>query len=220
MLKKCAMLLGLVVGGSKRKKGNRRALDETEFEKNKGGAGTSMSFNFSSQSKDIFVRIVFAGGREELYRYAVPAVQLMEKYPGMRVAKPEVFKNPHQSLLWPEEKLLPGHKYFIVPSTTVQKLKHKHEGKAKTNANDSAEEKEECSSEIAEIVHPGRELMNFEESIFSAKDFYVPKEKLTKSLHRRGLRKKKPFHPPIPKARPYKGPGWEPSLSSVQELSP
>ncbi|KAF2307044.1 hypothetical protein GH714_024496 [Hevea brasiliensis] len=56
--------------------------------------------------KRFSVRIVHAGGQEELYQHAVPASHLMEKYPGMCVARPEVFRNPQQSLLCPDENLL------------------------------------------------------------------------------------------------------------------
>lgn len=69
-------------------------------------------------------------GKEGLYQNAVPPSQLIEMYPGMFVAWPEVFQYPQESLLYPEDKLLPGQKYYIVPSTIVQKLKQKHPKKA------------------------------------------------------------------------------------------
>ena len=64
-----------------------------------------MSVDLSLQSRDISVRIVHAGGQEELYQNSVPVSHLMEKYPGMCIARPEVFKNPHRSLLWREDSL-------------------------------------------------------------------------------------------------------------------
>ncbi|KAK3041852.1 hypothetical protein RJ639_000368 [Escallonia herrerae] len=114
MLKRFIPLFGFIRTGSRR----RKALGDA-----------SMSLNLNIQLKDITVRVVHAGGREELYHNAIPASQLLKKYPGMCVARPEVFKNPNESILSPEEKLLPGHKYYIIPSTTVQKVKRKHSKK-------------------------------------------------------------------------------------------
>lgn len=85
----------------------------------------------SLQSNDFTVRIVHYDGREELYLNALLASQLMEKHPGFCVARPEVSKNPRKSLLWPEEKLLPGQKYYLIPCTTAQKLMHRRLEKVK-----------------------------------------------------------------------------------------
>ncbi|KAI4328165.1 hypothetical protein L6164_020544 [Bauhinia variegata] len=93
----------------------------------------STSSDFSSRSKDIFVRVVYKGGKEQLYRHAIPASYLMERNAGMFVARPEVFTSPHESVLWPEELLLPGHKYFIIPSKAVEKLKRKYAEEGNTN---------------------------------------------------------------------------------------
>lgn len=82
--------------------------------------------DFISQgSKDIFVRIVRAGGKQEFYQHAIFASKLMEKNPGMCIARPEVFRSPHRSVLWPEERLVPGEKYILIPFRDVEKLKRK-----------------------------------------------------------------------------------------------
>ncbi|PON64236.1 hypothetical protein PanWU01x14_125500 [Parasponia andersonii] len=216
MLRKWAQLLGLardIESGSKRKK-ETRGLPLPDKESGGKKGGDPMPVSLSLKSKDMFVRIIHPGGREELYSSAVPAFHLLEKYPGKCVARPEVFKNPHESLVWPEEKLLPGQKYYIVPSSTVQKLKRKHPEKVKGRASD--EDKEDMWDD--KIMDQGE--INFEESVFSAKEFYASNGRWSRNLLKRGIRKKKPFVPPLPKARSYKGPGWEPSLTSVQELSP
>lgn len=70
---------------------------------------------------------------DELYQNIISASKVMEMYPGMCVARPEVFKKPHESLLWPEDKLLPGQKYYIIPSSTAKKLKCKCPGKVKVD---------------------------------------------------------------------------------------
>ncbi|KAJ9169476.1 hypothetical protein P3X46_017668 [Hevea brasiliensis] len=206
MLKACVLFLGQG-RGSHKESGRKK-----EFGK------SPLSFGMCSQSKDFSVRIVHAGGREELYQHAVPASHLMEKYPGMCVARPEVFRNPRQSLLWPDENLLPGHKYLIIPSTTAQKLKGKQMEKAKVTG--YAEGKDEML-DVNITWEAGRDIS--EESISSAKEFYTSKGRWSrdsKCSARRSFRPRKPFVPPLPKARILRGPGWEPSLTSVRELSP
>lgn len=76
--------------------------------------------------KDSVVRAILKGGKQEVYKHAFPASKLMAKYPGMCVALPQVFKYPHQSLLLPEDHLLLGHKYIVISSKDVKKLKLKH----------------------------------------------------------------------------------------------
>lgn len=205
MLKRCIHLFGLARdanNGSKRKNSLKGSpYSDTVSTEN------SASLSLSLKPKDSFVRIVHRGGREELYPCELSALQLMKKYPGTHVATPEIFKNPHESVLWPEQKLFPGQKYFLIPASSVQKLKRKHAANA------------DESSEWDDIVMNPRNV-NFEESVFSAKEFFLPKERSPGSLLIKGIRKKKPFVPPLPKARSYRVLGWEPSLTSVQELSP
>ncbi|CAL5189049.1 unnamed protein product [Lathyrus oleraceus] len=91
--------------------------------------------------KDSVVRTILKGGKQEVYKHAFPASKLMAKYPGMCVALPQVFKYPHQSLLLPEDHLLLGHKYIVISSKDVKKLKRRHpeckiyeNGEGKVNA--------------------------------------------------------------------------------------
>ncbi|GKV22983.1 hypothetical protein SLEP1_g32777 [Rubroshorea leprosula] len=170
------------------------------------------------ESRDISVRIVHAGGKEKLYQNVIPASQVMEKYPGMCVARPGVFKKPHESLLWPEENLLPGQKYYMIPSTTAQKLKRRvrRPGKGNEMASD-----ERITWDISEE--------NMEASVYSAKEIYVPKVSQDRRQERRvknasrskgGRVVKKHFVPPLPRTISIKEAGWAPSLNSVQEISP
>ncbi|KAK3223415.1 hypothetical protein Dsin_010440 [Dipteronia sinensis] len=208
MLKKCAQFLGLVTDKDK----------ETKRKKDYGVAPVSVDLNhWTLQSKDIFVRIVHAGGREELYQNAVSVSQLLEKYPGMCVARPEVFKNPLEAFLWPDENLLPGQKYYLIPSTTAQKLKRNHQ---KSGVKRIAQRKVDTSD--ARITWEANEDKS-DESIRSAKEFFISKEKwsgISGFVKRRGIRGRKPFVPPLPKVRLCQGLEWEPSLTSIQELSP
>uniref|UniRef100_A0A5B7AGD0 Uncharacterized protein n=1 Tax=Davidia involucrata TaxID=16924 RepID=A0A5B7AGD0_DAVIN len=201
MLRRCAQLLGLV-----------RYIGRESRRKKELGA-PAISLDLSVRLKDITVRIIHAGGREEQYQNAIPASHLLEKYPGMCVARPEVFKNPHESLLLAEDKLLPGHKYYIIPSTTVKKLKRKHE---KAKVKEAAEGKEamldqKIEADVSEDYS--------EESVCSAKDFYSSRERWS-SLLKKCRKEKKPFVPPIQKPNMWRGLGWEPSLNSIQEISP
>ncbi|XP_010646761.1 uncharacterized protein LOC104878311 [Vitis vinifera] len=201
MLKRCIPLLGFV-----------RYPDRESRRKNVGG--TSTSLNLSLQSNDFTIRIVHAGGREEVYQNAVLASQLMEKYPGLCVARPEVFKNPHKSLLWPEEKLLPGQKYYLIPCTTAQKLMRRHP--EKVNKKQPSEGSKDVSYGNIIVDVDGDNLC---ESFCSAKDFYTSKERWSSCLLRRsGV--KMPSLSPILKEKMHRGLGWEPSLTSIQELSP
>lgn len=209
MLKRCIQLLGLIRHADSESKRNKPLRGDAK------GAPASFSLDFSSQSKSIFVRIVHAGGQVELFPNAVPASLLMEKYPGKCVARPEVFKKPQESLLRPEESLLPGHKYYILPSTTAQKLKRKQQKKVRG--------KEPAEGKVVMIpdgkITAVSEGEDTDDSVCSASDF-VSKERRSKSLRRKGIRGKKPFVPPLPKVRLGRGLGWEPSLTSVQEVSP
>lgn len=209
-MKGCIQLLGMGHNReTRRKKYLEGASKDTEFRRI---SGVSISLDISLRSKNIFLRIVHAGGREERYQDAVPASQLMEKYPGMFVARIEVFTNPHKSLLHPEENLLPGQKYYIILSRTVQKLKHRYPEKAQVK---EISEEEEWDSKIiidAEV--------SMEESVCSAKEFYLSRERWSKCSKKKGIRNKTPFVPPLLKAKSFRGFPWEPSLTSVLELSP
>lgn len=214
MLKKLVQLLRLTCNidhERKKKKRHWRPSIEKEYEGWEGR--NSISLDFNSQSENISVRIVHPGGRRERFRNAVLASDVMKKYPGMFIARPEVFKYPHESLLKQEEYLLPGQKYYMVPSSTAKKLKRKHPAKVKareyTEGKDVLDEK---------IMNPGGERLV--ESDCCAKEVNLSRERWAKSLMRKGIKGKNPFVPPFPKARSCKRVGWEPSLTSIQELSP
>lgn len=157
---------------------------------------SSISRNSSIYSREMTVRVIHAGGREEVYQNEILVSHLMGKYPGMCLATPEVFKNPQKSLLTSGEVLLPGHKYFLVPSTTIEKLKSKHCEKKKSPE--------------------GKELPD---SSISSKDFYIPKEKCCGSSPKKHQRRKKRLVPPTRKQNIQRRIGWEPSLMSIEEIS-
>ncbi|KAG9448532.1 hypothetical protein H6P81_008497 [Aristolochia fimbriata] len=71
------------------------------------------------------IKIVHVGGVvEELYM-AVPAARVMEKYPSFVLARPNIFRRPWESVVRPEEILLPGQKFYVIPRRTVRKLRRR-----------------------------------------------------------------------------------------------
>ncbi|KAK8655482.1 hypothetical protein V6N13_108057 [Hibiscus sabdariffa] len=204
MLKMCAALLGFLKHNN-RDSGSKKDAQE---------APKSVDF---SQSRDMSVRIVHAGGKEELYQNALPVSYLMKRYPGMCIARPEVFTNPDESLLWPGDSLLPGQKYYIIPSSMAQKLKRRHQKKLPVK--EAARGEEETPDARITWDISGE---NLEESVYSAKEFYVSKPSRVSKVPnagRKGRRIKKPFVPSLPRTAMLHESGWEPSLTSIQELS-
>ncbi|KAK1258591.1 hypothetical protein QJS04_geneDACA020370 [Acorus gramineus] len=47
--------------------------------------------------------IVLVGGMVELYPQVITVAHVMEKYPGLVVTRPKVFKRPHESIVGSEE---------------------------------------------------------------------------------------------------------------------
>ncbi|PIN11508.1 hypothetical protein CDL12_15877 [Handroanthus impetiginosus] len=68
------------------------------------------------------LKIIHAGGHVEYYYMAIPASRIIEKYPAFILARPEIFRRPWDSVVRPEEILIPGQRYYIVPCQTVKKL--------------------------------------------------------------------------------------------------
>ncbi|PIA47539.1 hypothetical protein AQUCO_01400290v1 [Aquilegia coerulea] len=71
------------------------------------------------------LKIIHVGGLVEFYYMAVPAVKIMDKYPSFLLARPEIFRRPWDSLVHPEEILMPGQRFFVVPRRTVKKLQRR-----------------------------------------------------------------------------------------------
>lgn len=181
----------------------------------------TISFGMSSQLKDITVRIVHAGGRIEMYHKPISASKLIPKYPGMCIARPNVFKCPNESLLSADDILLPGNKYFIIRSTTVEKLKRRHSRKGTINEHGGGGGYEPPILKSEGIEDFGDD--DTDDSISSAKDFFASNGSWLGGRvrkHGRERRKSRPFVPPIQKPRMWKELEWEPSLTSIQELSP
>ncbi|KAI9124944.1 hypothetical protein K1719_003560 [Acacia pycnantha] len=206
MLKRVVHSLGLVQNHSDKKSRRKKQL--------------------SLQYENIFVKIVHEGGQKELYQHAIPASKLMEKYPGMCVALPEVFRDPHQSVLWPEEILMPGHKYIIISCKAVEKLKRKYPEEERTVLETKVakeEEEDDASEENKGKMDVWQEIFEVNKSVSPSREeafCSVKEEKNMTHPRKKGIRgKTKPFVPPLPKAKPFRSLVWQPGLSPVQELS-
>lgn len=175
----------------------------------------TVSFGVGSHIKNTAVRIVHAGGRTELYQNAIPASELIQRYPGMRIARPDIFKRPHESVLSADDMLMPGNKYIIIRSTTVEKLKRRNSREGNVNQQAGSDEP---ILEFKEIKDIGDNYS--EESFCTAKDFYISKDSWSNHFLKKRVKEKKPFVPPIQRPRMWKESDWEPSLTSIQELSP
>lgn len=169
------------------------------------------SHSVSRQLKDTMVRIVHAGGRIEMYQNSIPAFELIHRYPGLCVTTPDVFRHPHESVLSADDILLPGRKYFLMRCTAVEKLKHRHSTRGRNSGPAFSDDPFLKSKENED----GGDI-----SIFSARDFFVSKERWSNLAVNKPVKEKRPFIPPIRRPRLRKEQDWEPSLTSIQELSP
>lgn len=52
-------------------------------------------------------------------------LEVLEKYPSFILARPEVFRRPWDSVVQPEEILVLGQKFYVVPKRTVKKLRQR-----------------------------------------------------------------------------------------------
>lgn len=188
----------------------------------------SMSIDFSSIQKNLYVKIILAGGLVELYHGAITAGRIMEKYPGMTVARPDIFQHPNESLVRPDEELLPGEKFYLVPTTTVRKLRRKYQFREERESEVKALEMRrlEWNRPIEGGAKEGKEETDQERACY-AREFYVSKEKWSDFALNKCCKddesdhvEKKGFTPPIKKAKSWRKLGWQPSLDSVEEVSP
>lgn len=73
----------------------------------------------------MLVKIVHPGGRIELHDRPMLASEIMLKNPRFFVTQPNVFHEPW-AVVAPDEVLLLGQKYYVVPINTIRKLQRHH----------------------------------------------------------------------------------------------
>jgi hypothetical protein len=105
---------------------DRAKLKPKKKKKPNPGRSTSLSKEAAAARKESVVRVVLSSGVVEVYPCVVPARAVVSRHPpGLCLARPDVFRNPHGAVLRPDEPLFPGHKFLLVPWSTVDKLKHR-----------------------------------------------------------------------------------------------
>ncbi|KAL7218429.1 hypothetical protein ACSBR2_011656 [Camellia fascicularis] len=75
------------------------------------------------EERSSVLKIIHAGGHVENYYMAIPANRITAKYPSFILARPDVFWRPWDAVVRPEEILVPGQKFFVVPRQTLKKLR-------------------------------------------------------------------------------------------------
>ncbi|CAN6280596.1 unnamed protein product [Urochloa humidicola] len=94
-----------------------------------GSSSTELISSLSPEAaarRDSVVRVVLWSGVVEMYPGVVLACTVIRKHPpGLCLAHPDVFRNPHGAVLRPLEPLFPGQKFLLIPWSTVDKLKQK-----------------------------------------------------------------------------------------------
>lgn len=66
---------------------------------------------------------------------AIPASEIMTKYPKSVLARPEVFHKPWDSLVNPDEILSVGERLYLMPVNTLLKLRRRIRRNNSTNEN-------------------------------------------------------------------------------------
>ncbi|XVF24694.1 hypothetical protein REPUB_Repub13aG0149400 [Reevesia pubescens] len=75
----------------------------------------------TKSTKNMFVKIVHPGGHVELHDMPILAAEIIYRNPRCVVAHPHVFQQPW-AIVAPETVLMPGHKFYVVPVSTIRKL--------------------------------------------------------------------------------------------------
>ncbi|CAL5048354.1 unnamed protein product [Urochloa decumbens] len=75
-----------------------------------------------SAARGQHVKLVFPGGHVELLDRPTPAAEVMARHPRFCVARPDVFREPAGAVAAPDAVLQLGHKYYVVPCSTVRRL--------------------------------------------------------------------------------------------------
>ncbi|WVZ79670.1 hypothetical protein U9M48_027223 [Paspalum notatum var. saurae] len=75
-----------------------------------------------SAARGQHVKLVFPGGHVELLDRPTLAADVMARHPRFCVARPDVFREPAGAVAAPDAVLELGHKYYVVPCSTVRRL--------------------------------------------------------------------------------------------------
>lgn len=194
------------------------------FGKKKSNASSVFSKPVTAQSSLISGRqpqalmIIHAGGHAENYYMAIPASMIIEKHHSFILARPEIFRRPWESVVRPDEILIPGQKYYLVPRRTVKKLRRR------TTATDPSfsQARDSISSISGILVKPGRKVKARDQHVRF--DITNPKSGPISDKKHGNKEKKnwkerlmKPGRKEEKKKRARNENSWEPSLHSITE---
>uniref|UniRef100_A0A0D9ZFQ0 Uncharacterized protein n=1 Tax=Oryza glumipatula TaxID=40148 RepID=A0A0D9ZFQ0_9ORYZ len=111
---------------------------------------TTSSWSSSSvRSPEAVVRVVMQGGVVEAYGGVVLACTVIRKHPpGLCLAYPDVFRNPHGARVRPLQPLFPGEKFYLLPERTIERLQRQIP-ESSVGAFDNADEEEEDTQDYS-----------------------------------------------------------------------
>ncbi|CAL4928360.1 unnamed protein product [Urochloa decumbens] len=158
----------------------------------------SFSKEEAAAMKESVVRVVLWSGVVEVYPEVVLACTVIRKHPpGLCLAHPDVFRNPHGAVLRPLEPLFPGQKFLLIPWSTVERLKQKiPEGSIGAFADEEGDEdtgSEEASESEDLQDHSGGAAAEEEEppddmAACSAREYFVARDRWSECRFRRLVR--------------------------------
>uniref|UniRef100_A0A0E0KLH7 Uncharacterized protein n=1 Tax=Oryza punctata TaxID=4537 RepID=A0A0E0KLH7_ORYPU len=116
---------------------------------------SSSSSSSSLRSPEAVVRVVMQGGVVEAYGGVVLACTVIRNHPpGLCLAYPDVFRNPHGARVRPLQPLFPGQKFYLLPERTMERLQRQIPESSvgalvddKTRADDASEDDVTSSTE-------------------------------------------------------------------------
>ncbi|KAH7650578.1 hypothetical protein IHE45_17G025900 [Dioscorea alata] len=115
----------------------------------------------SNHTRNVVVKIIYPGRHIELHDKPIIAAEIMKKNPRCVVTHPDIFRHPW-SVVSPETVLMQGKKFFVVPITTIRKLRHAQMSNPSTTALTSSQ-RNSSSITSPSLVHdhPGHNSNNF-----------------------------------------------------------
>lgn len=172
------------------------------------------------------LKIVHAGGSAEYYYMAIPAARIIEKYPSFILTRPEVFRRPWDSIVRPEEILVPGQKFYIVPPRTVKKLRRRIKKTISELGETNVSQQKDNLSTSSIMAKSGSKKKSRNHRVrFFGIDVTGKQESdsipFIKKMGSVPSDKKKPeiFETDGKKRRARYSSAWEPSLTSINETS-
>ncbi|RLN38946.1 hypothetical protein C2845_PM01G48630 [Panicum miliaceum] len=146
--------------------------------------------------KESVVRVVLSSGVVEVYPGVVLACTVIRKHPpGLCLAHPDVFRNPHGAVLRPLEPLFPGQKFLLIPWSTVHKLKQKipessigafaDEDEEATSSTETEEEDQDRSGGAAAEKEEVRDGSSSLMPACSAREYFVARDRWSACRFRR-----------------------------------